>query len=172
LSKTVDFKFPTGVTIPANGYALLVNFDPANATQRAAFVAKYAVPTNTPLFGPYGGKLDNSSGSIKLSRPDTQGTNGNVPYIEVDQVDYTDSAPWPTRADGIGLSLNRITTRPTAMIRPIGRRTTHAGSWLRARAAADDHATAARLHRVEGTEHELSVGVSGTGPFFYHGVQW
>jgi hypothetical protein len=85
LSKAVDFKFPTGVTIPANGYALIVNFDPSNATQRAAFISKYAVPTNTPIFGPYGGKLDNSAGSIKLSRPDAQGTNGNVPYIEVDQ---------------------------------------------------------------------------------------
>ena len=92
----MDFSFPTNVSIPPSNYVLVVSFDPA--TNGAAFRAKYGVPTNVPLYGPYAGKLDNSSESVRLRRPDSP--NGpDVPYILVDQVDYSDIAPWPFQAD-------------------------------------------------------------------------
>jgi hypothetical protein len=65
------------------------------------------------LFGPYNHKLANSSGKVELLKPDapvlTPGPDfGSVPYILVDEVDYSDAAPWPAYADGFGASLQRI----------------------------------------------------------------
>jgi hypothetical protein len=105
LTSAVEFSFPTNVSIPPSNYVLVVNFDPA--TNGANFRAKYGVPANIPLYGPYIGKLDNSTESVRLRRPDSP--NGpDVPYILVDQVDYGDVAPWPFQADGLGASLHRV----------------------------------------------------------------
>lgn len=106
----VDFVFPTNQSLAPGGYALLVNFDPAtNATALAAFRAKYGVSTAVPLFGPYGGKLDNSADSVELRKPATP-VAGLVPYVLVDQVEYRDATPWPAAADGSGASLQRAGT--------------------------------------------------------------
>jgi hypothetical protein len=60
-----------------------------------------------PIYGPYLGKLDNSTESVRLRRPDSP--NGpNVPLILVDQIDYADLLPWPATADGLGASLQRL----------------------------------------------------------------
>ncbi|HEY2951665.1 MAG TPA: immunoglobulin domain-containing protein, partial [Verrucomicrobiae bacterium] len=113
LQDGVSFTFPPGATIAAGAYLLVVNFDPsADLAQLAAFRAKYGVSTNVPIFGPYGGKLDNGGESIELARPDTpQPADGFVPYILVDRVNYSDHSPWPSGADGntngIGVSLQR-----------------------------------------------------------------
>jgi hypothetical protein len=103
----VDFTFPTNVTLPSGGFLLLVNFDPAtNAAALTAFRAKYGVASSVPLFGPYGGKLDNAGEFIELKKPTTP-LAGHVPYVLVDKVHYLDAAPWPPGADGFGLSLQR-----------------------------------------------------------------
>jgi hypothetical protein len=115
LDNAVTFTFPTNVVVPAGGSILVVNFNPAtNLTQLAAFRAKYGVPTNTPIFGPYGGKLSNAGGTIELYKPDkTQGPThpdvGFIPFILVERVKYTDGIPWPTSPDGTGDSLQRVT---------------------------------------------------------------
>src|SRR6185503_5631721 len=103
----VEFNFPTNITLGAHQSLLLVSFDPANPTLLSAFRAKYGVFSSVPAYGPYSGKLDNSSDSLKIERPDTPETNG-VPYILVDGLDYRDSAPWPPGADGSGQALQRI----------------------------------------------------------------
>ena len=108
LTSGVDFDFPTNTSISANSSILVVNFNPTNSIQLAAFRSKYGVPVGVPIFGPYGGQLDNSGESIRLRRPDSPNTNGAVPYILVDQVDYLDEAPWSKFADGAGASLQRI----------------------------------------------------------------
>ena len=109
LTSAVDFDFPTNVSIAPSSFALVVNFDPAtNAAQVAAFRARYSVSPSIPLFGPFGGKLDNSGESIRLRRPDNTTTNGTVPYILVDQIDYRDDGSWPGAADGAGASLQRL----------------------------------------------------------------
>jgi len=106
-----DFTFPSNLTLPPGGYLLVVSFDPVtNTVARAAFEAKYG--SNALLFGPYQGRFDNGGGSIELEKPDPPQTIpgpefGFVPYILVDYVKYSDTAPWPTTADGTGASLQR-----------------------------------------------------------------
>jgi hypothetical protein len=103
----IDFDFPEGVTLNATQSLVLVNFDPNDTVARNAFVGKYGSFSSVRLFGPYNGKLDNSSDTVRLERPDQPDTNG-VPYIHVDQVDYRDAAPWPSGPDGSGSALQRI----------------------------------------------------------------
>jgi hypothetical protein len=110
----VTFVFPQGVVIPANGQLLVVSFDPVNAPAAlAAFRSKYNIDPGVPIFGPYGGRLDNGGESLELYKPDAPQSGsvadaGFVPYILVDQVSYSDVAPWPIAADGGGSSLQRV----------------------------------------------------------------
>ena len=96
----LGYTFPTNTTLEANGLVVLVATDPV------LFRAKYSVPTNVPVLGPYGGSLRDGGERLQLQRPDTPDTNG-LPYIAVDEVHYN-RAQWPTAADGGGLSLQRI----------------------------------------------------------------
>ncbi len=110
----VDFDFPQGIVMPPNGKVLIVNFDPvANPTQLTSFCQKYGIATNTPMFGPYKGKLSNRSATIELYKPDPvqlppHPDAGYVPYIFVEKVKYEDRNLWPTNADGGGYSLHRF----------------------------------------------------------------
>lgn len=113
LDKGVEFSFPQNTTIAAGGYLLVVGFNPVtNPAQLAAFRAKYGVGVGVQILGPYKGQLDNSGETVALYRPDNPETSGNnagrVPYVLVDQVKYSDNAPWPIAADGSGHSLQRI----------------------------------------------------------------
>jgi hypothetical protein len=110
LSGGASFSF-VNLVIPANGYLLLVNFDPAvNPLAVANFRGKYG--TNGALAGPFGGRLNNGTEELVLSRPDAPETSGAdagfVPMILVDRLVYGSVAPWPTAADGGGASLQRI----------------------------------------------------------------
>ena len=102
----VDFNFPTNLTLLANESVLLVNFNPTNAALDAAFRAKFSVGGGVRLFGPYSGKLDNGGQDVELRKPAAP-ILGVTPYVIMDKVDYSDSAPWPGGADGFGLSLQR-----------------------------------------------------------------
>ncbi|MCI0746014.1 MAG: lamin tail domain-containing protein [Verrucomicrobia subdivision 3 bacterium] len=103
----VDFDFPGGINLAPGGYLLVVSFDPQNnAPALAAFRAKYG--SNSVVLGPYSGKLDNGGEGIKLLKPDAPQPDGRAPYILVDFVSYSDRAPWPTNADGFGMSLQRV----------------------------------------------------------------
>ncbi len=103
----VDFNFPAGTSISAGGYLLVVSFDPVNNTAALeAFRDAYHLSTNVPVVGPYSGKLANSSDQIELRKPDLPTTN-DVPYVLVEQITYSDTAPWPAEADGTGFSLQR-----------------------------------------------------------------
>lgn len=110
----VAFQFPPNVTLPANGFALVVNFDPSrDLGQLDVFRAKYAVPAGVPIFGPYSGNLDNAGDRVALYKPDppqtaTDPSPGSVPYVLVEDIHYQSAAPWPTDADGAGKSLQRL----------------------------------------------------------------
>jgi hypothetical protein len=101
----LDFTFPSNTLIEAGGFLLLVEIDPA------LFRAKYAVPMNVAILGPFTGKLQDSGERLQLERPGAPiiATNGavTVPYIVVDEVRYNDKPPWPPAADGDGPSLQR-----------------------------------------------------------------
>ncbi|HEX7860927.1 MAG TPA: lamin tail domain-containing protein [Verrucomicrobiae bacterium] len=112
LQGAASFTFPANTTLAANGVALVVSFDPADTTALNAFRTQYNVPTSTPVYGPYVGKLSNSGDEVELYRPDPpqlppRPDAGFVPYIRVDKVNYSDAAPWPAEADGTGNSLQR-----------------------------------------------------------------
>ncbi len=113
LRDAVSFEFPTNTVLAANGVVVIVGFNPANTALLNAFKAKYAVQAGTIFFGPWDGRLDNSSESVELVRPDSPQTVGPdaglVPYIMVDKVKYFDTAPWPLAPDGTGQSLTRVT---------------------------------------------------------------
>lgn len=103
LASAVDYVFPTNVTMPAGGRVLVTG-----ATNLTAFRATYSVPTTIPVYGAWTGVLDNAGESVRLYKPGNPETNGFVPQILVDRVDYLDSAPWPTAPDGNGPSLERL----------------------------------------------------------------
>ena len=106
LREAMDFTFPAGTTLAAGAYALIVGFDPVvDTASRAAFLTNYALPPGTVLHGPYLPVLDNAGASLELARPNDPLT---APGVLVDQVQYRDIAPWPTGADGTGLSLQRV----------------------------------------------------------------
>jgi len=96
----LGFTFPTNIVLPSNGIALVV------ATNPAVFRAKYSVPIEVLVIGPFAGALQDSGERLELQRPDLPDTNG-VAYITVDEVRYNDRAPWPPGADGGGPSLQR-----------------------------------------------------------------
>ncbi|HWN93768.1 MAG TPA: lamin tail domain-containing protein, partial [Methylomirabilota bacterium] len=107
LQNGIDFTFPQGATLGADGYLIVVDFDPSDVLALAAFRARYSVQPTTPVFGPYAGKLDNGGESIELLMPDLP-DGAFVPYVLVDKVSYRDASPWPSGSvDGGGLSLQR-----------------------------------------------------------------
>ncbi|MBA7673176.1 hypothetical protein ES703_81364 [subsurface metagenome] len=111
----IDFTFPASpneITIPANGYLLVVK-------NPAAFAWRYPSVPLPPerILGPYGGRLRNSGERVELSMPGDVDEFGRRHYIRIDRVNYSDGwhpedCPggvdlWPTEADGGGKSLSR-----------------------------------------------------------------
>ena len=99
----VTYTFATGVSIPANGYLLVVGTDPTS------FRLRYGVPPEVTIVGPFTGRLDNAGNNVKLYRPGDPDPLPPylVPYYLVDRVEYKDAAPWPVQPDGLGPSLQR-----------------------------------------------------------------
>ncbi|HWY29099.1 MAG TPA: immunoglobulin domain-containing protein, partial [Candidatus Acidoferrum sp.] len=107
----INFSFPTGASMPAQNYALVVHFDPiANPSALSAFRARFSLNTNTPVFGPFTGRLADEGDTVELYKPDTPSPPpdaGFVPFILVDRVSYLPTAPWSAAAAGGGASLQR-----------------------------------------------------------------
>jgi hypothetical protein len=108
LRDAVDFDFAVGTVMEPGATLLVVSFDPVNnPSVLADFRAQYQLSTNQPIVGPYLGRLANDTDDIELRRPDTPNSN-NIPSILVERVRYFDASPWPSSADGTGLSLHRV----------------------------------------------------------------
>ena len=103
LAGSADYVFPTNVSVPVNGYVLLVKIDPV------MFCQLYGLSTSATLqvFGPYDNGLANDNGTVTLYKPGEPQPDGFVPQYRVDHVHYYDSAPWPALADNGGASLER-----------------------------------------------------------------
>ena len=109
-TKGIDYTFPTGVSIGA-GQKILIS-----RTHPDAFKAANGDP-GVAVYGPFENdtELANDGEKIELSRPSDPEPGGFVPYIRVEQVNYSDGIhpigedPWPTSADGRGHSLHRTT---------------------------------------------------------------
>ncbi len=102
-TRGIDFVFPTGVTLGAGEYMVVVNTDPAT------FRAAHFVPANVQVFGPYTGSLDNGGERLELSRPGNPEPGGEAPMIANEHIRYNDVMPWPTTPDGNGPSLAKET---------------------------------------------------------------
>ena len=103
-----NFDFPPTAVVPAQGFALLVTFDPVvEPLMLAAFRSHYGLLPSIPILGPSGGRLDNYTDSINLRRPD-EPSLGLAPLVLRDSVTYFDFGDWPTEPDGTGPSLERI----------------------------------------------------------------
>ncbi|MEX0641990.1 MAG: lamin tail domain-containing protein, partial [Pirellulales bacterium] len=114
----VDYVFPLGRSIPAGGYALLVQgADGGNpVAEAAAFRTARGVPSSADIFiytDQQHGSLSNGGEKIFLDRPGSPNSGlPETPYILIDAVKYDDESPWTTLADGGGPSLSRFS--PTA----------------------------------------------------------
>lgn len=108
----IEFTFPADapVTIPSGGYLLIVK-------NPEAFSSRYpGVPTEK-ILGPYDGKLSDAGESLKLAMPGDFDLAGELHYIRVDRINYSDGSHpqdnpggvdlWPIGPDGLGLSLTR-----------------------------------------------------------------
>ncbi|MCK4887305.1 MAG: lamin tail domain-containing protein, partial [Planctomycetes bacterium] len=112
LEKGIDYTFPLGTTIPANGYLIVAN-DPA------IFTSTYgSMPAGVSVLGPYDGKLNNGGEKLDLMMAGDKEPTDDRYYIRVDRLNYSDgdhpenfdgmTDPWPTSPDGDGDSLSRI----------------------------------------------------------------
>ena len=92
----IDFTFPEDVpvTIPAGGYLLVVR-DPE------AFSWRYPNVDASKIVGPYDGSLNNAGERLELSMPGDVDESGEVYYVRVDRVTYSDGAHPENSPDGI-----------------------------------------------------------------------
>jgi hypothetical protein len=96
-----DFRFPAATMVNATNYLVLLgttNISPADF--RASNNVPLTVPVLTGVFD-----LANEGERLTLQKPNPDSTNAP---ITVDSVRYNDRAPWPTEADGMGPSIERI----------------------------------------------------------------
>lgn len=102
----VDFDFPPGVNLDPSGRLLVVGIDPA------LFRARYSIANSIPIFGPWTNSLANGGELIALYKPDPpqqppHPDAGFVPYVLVEEIQYSPDPPWPAGAAGLGPALRR-----------------------------------------------------------------
>jgi hypothetical protein len=99
-----NFAFPTNVAIPANGFVVIAQNDPAR------FRATNNVPASVQVFGPANGILQGNGENLRLERPDAPITlpdgSTKIPMITVDEVRYDQNTPWPTPIPGASIERN------------------------------------------------------------------
>ena len=100
----LGFSFPLGTTIAPRASMVVVDFDPtlaANATKLATFRSTYGIGSDAQIVSGWTGTLDRPSDDLKLLRPDTPASDNPtfVPYVLIDEVNYSSSAPWTSAAN-------------------------------------------------------------------------
>lgn len=106
----VSFEFDGSTSIPANGFLLVVGFDP-NEDNLETFNSFYGTTlTDDQVVGPYSGDLSNNTERVALERSQASDDPLNpddLSWIIVDEAIYFDQAPWPYGTDGTGQSAQR-----------------------------------------------------------------
>ncbi len=85
-----EYALPANLNLLPNATLWVVAGNPS------AFRATNAIAGDEQIIGPYPYDLPDTGSKFILQRPDTPNNDGFVPYVEVDVIDYTDTAPWPT----------------------------------------------------------------------------
>jgi len=133
------FTFPLGTTLDAGAYLVL-------ASNPTALIAKYDLDPAL-VVGPFIGSLRNSGELLRL-------TNDNGAII--DYVEYNDVEPWPVAADGLGPSLERLTS---------GGRGDTSSNW-QSSMATTDWVQLTWTQTVSGNSHDLRIWAD------YNGLIW
>ena len=108
--KGVKFTFPANVGLDPGETAVISNLKPSQFREMFP-----DFPSKAKLFGPFKGTLANGGERISLLWPDTPDDETGeviVPMIEMDTIRYNDKDPWPSDADGTGMSLERDLNAP------------------------------------------------------------
>ncbi len=109
----VSYAFGPEASIPAGGRLVIVGFDPGTDTSRlAAFAGAYNAGPLTPgvkIVGPWTGSLSNGGERVALEKAQSGAEPADhVSWVIVDELIYSDVAPWPREPDGQGSSLQRV----------------------------------------------------------------
>jgi hypothetical protein len=168
LRSAVDFDFPANLTLASGEHLLVVSFNPADSALFNTFTSRFSVPASVRVLGPWQGQLDNTGESIRLYRPDTPET-GDVPYVLIDQVDYSNQSPWTTAADGLGLSLQRLveTAYGNDPTNWTGAAPAAGAGYVAGGTPPSITSQPQSLTLIAGRTATFSVGVNGTPPFQY-----
>lgn len=106
LTGGVNFNFAQGTVLQPGARAVISNVSPTQ------FRLQHNLGLEVIVAGPWFGDLDNGGGTVELVLNDdeVQRRDGQeqVKQFRIDRIDYDDSAPWPSEADGGGASLERI----------------------------------------------------------------
>lgn len=118
LSGGVEYTFDAGLSLEPGGRLVVVGFDPTiEPTRLDTFVAVYGADSLVPgvdIVGPWQGNLANAGERLALEKPQTTGdVDDAIAWVIVDEVIYSDLAPWPTGPDGQGDALQRTGNAPT-----------------------------------------------------------
>ncbi|MBL9176238.1 MAG: lamin tail domain-containing protein [Verrucomicrobiales bacterium] len=102
----VDFDLPPGVLMEPGARLLVVGTDPVQ------FRNRNSIPNSIPILGPWTNSLGDLSGRVTLYKPDPpqlppHPDAGFVPYILVEGIRYSVTAPWPVIPEGSGAALLR-----------------------------------------------------------------
>jgi regulation of enolase protein 1 (concanavalin A-like superfamily) len=106
LANAISFTFPPDFKLPA-GESLYVG-----GVELSQLRAQYELDKSIQVLGPFDGRLNNAGESVQLLRPDPPQTLppniGLVPYILVEKVKYSGTAPWPVMPGQGGVPIQRI----------------------------------------------------------------
>ncbi len=108
----IEFTFPPYTSMPPKAIFLVVR-------DVNIFQTEFNdVPPGAQIFQWESGRLDNGGEKIEISAPGDYDENGDLQYIRIDRVSYSDGShpddfdgitdPWPAQADGLGKSLEKI----------------------------------------------------------------
>ncbi|HEX7861057.1 MAG TPA: lamin tail domain-containing protein [Verrucomicrobiae bacterium] len=158
ISDGIDFEFPAGATVPANGYVVV-------ARDVVRTLANYPQLNTNNTFGNFDGSLSRSSERVALAMRDfvTETNSLNVQvtstiYIDVSEVIYHDGGRWSELADGGGSSLELVDARADTMF---------AGSWAPSNESQKAGWTTVeytgRLDHGNGTYNFFQISMQGAG---------
>ena len=106
LANAIEFTFPPDFVLPA-GESLFVG-----GIEKSQLREQYKLDSAIQVLGPFDGRLNNAGESVQLLRPDSPQTMppniGLVPYILVEKVKYSGTAPWPVMPGQGGVPIQRI----------------------------------------------------------------
>ena len=105
IENAVDFQFPTGASIPANGYVII-------AQNISELNSNFSIPAGVNVYGPFTGKLSNEGEEVILR---------DNAFNQIDKVSYKSWDEWPSIRHTPGsISIQKLSPSLTG---------NYAGSW-------------------------------------------